>query len=402
MGGRVRLVRRAVVLTTAAVVVTLAVPGIAEGLPAVQVTEVAGGLLNPRGVAVGADGSVYVAEAGAGGAVLAEALVEGEPGWVCVGDSGGVTRLDRRGNVTRLGGLPSLAGAGQTPTGDPTCEGSGFAAVGPHDVAVEGRGTLAVTLGLGGDEGTRAGLPGDAATRMGTLERLLPNGMSRPIADLVAYEQANNPDGEVPDSNPYGAALLPDGSRLVVDAGGNDLLRVWPNGHVETVATFGRNVATTVPALSCGPIPGFPPPGVPIPAQAVPTTVVAHGNHAYVGFLGGFPFTPGMTRIAKVDLATGDVTTVADGLTAIVGMDVAADGTIYAVEMVRNGLLEGEICGDLAGRLVKIVDGDVTEVELPEPLMVPGGVAVAADGTLYVTVGSIFPGFGALLAIRGA
>lgn len=388
-------------LVAGAVAGTLALPATAGSLPAVQVTEIAGGLANPRGVAVGSDGTVYVAEAGAGGAVLAEALVEGEPGWVCVGYSGGVTQVDARGRVSRRGNLPSLAGAGGSAE-DPSCEDTGFGAVGAHDVAVSGRGNLAVTLGLGGDVGTRAGLPDDFAKRMGTLEQLPPSGRGRTIADLVAFEQANNPDGEIPDSNPYGTDRLADGSRLVVDAGGNALLRVWPNGSIETVASFGRNPDTTVPALSCGPIPGFPPPDTPIPAQAVPTTVVVHGGHAYVGFLGGFPFTPGMTRIVKVDLATGDVTTVVDGLTAVVGMDVAPDGSIFAVEIARNGLLEAEICGDLRGRLVKIVDGEVSEVELPEPLVAPGGVAVAADGTVYVSVGSIFPGFGSLLAIRGA
>lgn len=400
-GGSMRSVRTMLAAITAALLIAGLLPGVVAGAPPAQVDVVASGLFNPRGVEIGADGTIYVAEAGAGGETLAEALVEGEPGWVCVGASGGVTRVDARGNVSRLGGLPSMAAAGENADG-PTCEGIGFGAVGPHDVAVDGRGTLAVTLGLGGNLDTRAGLPGDAATRMGTLERLLPNGRSRALADLAAYEEEQNPDGEVPDSNPYGVAFLADGSRLVVDAGGNDLLRVQPNGDVATLAAFGRNLGTTVPALSCGPIPGFPPPGVPIPAQAVPTTVAVHDGYAYVGFLGGFPFTPGMTRIDRVDLATGAVTTVADGLTAVVGLDVAADGTIFAVEIAAAGLLEGEICGNLVGRLVRIVDGDVTEVPLSQPLIAPGGVAVGDDGTVYVSNGSIFPGGGSLVAIRGA
>lgn len=365
----------------------------ASALPAVQV--VAGGLLNPRGVHVGADGSVYVAEAGAGGDELVEALVEGEPGFACLGMTGGVTRVDKRGGVTRFGGMPSVAGAEETLDG-PTCEGTGFAATGPHDVAATGRGTLAVTIGLGGSLETREAL----SDRLGTLERLLPNGRSRQLADLAAFEESD-PAGDGVDSNPYGTAFMPDGSRLVVDAGGNDLLRVWPNGRVTTVATFGPDFDTVVPELSCPPPPPpfFPPAGTPIPAQAVPTAVAYHDGAAYVGFLGGFPFTPGHATIVRVDLATGGVTTVADGLTAVVGLDVARDGTIYAVEIARNGLLEAEICGDAAGRLVRIDDGVVTEIPVPG-LTAPGGVAVGRDGTIYVTNGSIFPGFGELWAIN--
>lgn len=379
-------------------VACVVLPLSAQGAGHVEKQVIADGLLNPRGVEVAADGSIYVAEAGVGGPVLAQALVEGEPGYVCVGSSGAVTKVDRRGDVTRVDGFPSVASAAGGDT--PSCDGVGFAATGPHDVALTGRGNLAVSIGLGGDTDTRVGLPGDAATRTGTLERLLPNGMTRSLADLTAYEQANDPDGELPDSNPYGVAFLPDGSRLAVDAGGNDLLRVWPDGSVETVAVFGRDFTTTVPPLTCGPIEGFPPAGTEIPAQAVPTTVAVHGNSAYVGFLGGFPFTPGKASIVAVDLATGDVTTVADGLTAVVGLDVAPDGTVYAVELARNGLLEAEICGDLQGRLIRIKDGTVTEV--PVPLTAPGGVAVGRDGTVYVSEGSIFPGFGTLSAVHGA
>jgi hypothetical protein len=54
------------------------------------------------------------------------------------------------------------------------------------------------------------------------------------------------------------------------------------------------------------------------------------------------------------------------------------------------------------GRLLKIVDGEVSEVELPAPLLAPGGVAVAGDGTVYVSNLSVVPGGGQLLAIRGA
>jgi hypothetical protein len=42
-------------------------------------------------------------------------------------------------------------------------------------------------------------------------------------------------EGEPEESNPFGAAALTDGTVLVADAAGNDLLRVWPNGQVAGV-----------------------------------------------------------------------------------------------------------------------------------------------------------------------
>ena len=71
------------------------------------------------------------------------------------------------------------------------------------------------------------------------------------------------------------------------------------------------------------------------------------------------------------------------------------------LEITRNGLLEGEICGDFAGRLVKVSrDGTQTEIEVPGGLTAPGGVAVGLDGTVYVTNYSVQPGgAGELLAI---
>jgi len=62
----------------------------------------------------------------------------------------------------------------------------------------------------------------------------------RPFADIGAY-QVGDPDpadleGVPADSNPFGLAALQDGSVLVADAAGNDLLRVDRRGHITTVA----------------------------------------------------------------------------------------------------------------------------------------------------------------------
>lgn len=367
---------------------------------------VATGLANPRGITIGSDGALYVAESGRGGPELVSALIEGEPAFACLGETGGVTRIDRNG-AHRVADLPSFAeaydpdGPGPIP---PTCPTSGpnaigMAAGGPTNVSLSGRGTLAVTMGLGGDEAVR-----DAIDPLfGTLLRVLPNGKRSVLADLVAYEQDNNPDGEVPDSNPYGTALLPDGSRLVADAGGNDLLRVWPNGSIETVAVFPRRAPQPFVLPSCLPVapPFLPPPGTPIPAQAVTTSVAVGPDGAYyVGLLTGFPFTRNMADVFRVDPVTHAVTnfTGAIDLSYITGLAFGPDGSLYVAEFTQASLLDAEICGDpTPGAVWRISSGVKTKVaDVP----LPTDVAVGADGSVYVTAFSILPNDGAVWRIQ--
>src|SRR5262249_60893504 len=73
------------------------------------------GLDNPRGLAFGPEGALYVAEAGRGGD---GPCFEVRPGQVvCYGPSGAVSRL-RRGHQGRIAtGLPSLVNTDGGPTG---------------------------------------------------------------------------------------------------------------------------------------------------------------------------------------------------------------------------------------------------------------------------------------------
>ncbi len=367
---------------------------------------VATGLANPRGITIGSDGALYVAESGRGGSELISAVIEGQPAFACLGETGGVTRIDGNGQQ-RIADLPSFAGAFD-PDGPggaaPTCPTTGpnavgVAATGPTNVALRGRGTLAVTMGLGGNEEVR-----DAVDpTFGTLLRVLPNGKHSILADLVGFEEDENPDGEVPDSNPYGTALLPDGSRLVADAGGNDLLQVFPNGSIETVAVFLRGAPQPFVLPSCLPVapPFLPPPGTPIHAQAVATSVAVGPDGAYyVGLLTGFPFTRNVADVFRVDPVTHAVTNFTGGidLSYITGLDFGPDGSLYVVEFTQAPLLDAEICGDQTPGAVWKISGGVKTKVADAPL--PTDVAVAADGSVYVTVLSILPDSGAVWKIQ--
>ncbi len=76
--------RALVAATLAAVLAAALVPGIAAADSHVSV--VASGLNNPRGIAIGPDGRIYVAEAGTGGA--GPCITGGEGETVCLGATG--------------------------------------------------------------------------------------------------------------------------------------------------------------------------------------------------------------------------------------------------------------------------------------------------------------------------
>ncbi len=371
----------------------VAVPALAS--PGWHAETVATGLDNPRGIDVGANGSVYVAESGRGGTTLVSATIEGQPAFGCVGNTGAITEIDKKGNVSTVVALPSLAEAFDPdgPGGaDPTCAVPvGFAAVGPSNIALQGKGTLSVAMGLGGDEALQDAL----GSAFGSLHSVLPNGKTKALANLAAYEEDRDPDFEGPDSNPYGVAHVP-GGRLVADAGANALLHVAANGTISTVAVLPRlDPVPFVPPSCFGDLPPpvqdlFPPPGAPIPPQAVPTSVAVGPDGAYyVGILSGFPFATGAAKVYRVDPGSGAVTTHVDGLTHVTGIDFGPNGALYVAQMTDASLLEAEVCGGgEPGSVLRIMNGTTETIGR---FILVGDVAVDRHGAVYVTTGSILP-----------
>jgi hypothetical protein len=203
-----------------ALALTMALAAPLGAQPSVQV--VMSGLDNPRGMALGPEGALYVAEAGRGGNGPCQVIVPPD-GPACFGSTGAVSRL-WKGRQTRVAtGLPSVA----TATGQ---------ANGPNDISLLGRGGAFVAIGSGGDPALRPNW-GPGGELFGTLIQVSASGHWRVAADIAQYEASSNPDRGVVDSNAFGVLALP-GERLVTDAGGNALLSVKANGDVSTVAVF--------------------------------------------------------------------------------------------------------------------------------------------------------------------
>jgi len=257
---------------------------------------------------------------------------------------------------------------------------------------------------------TAQGAPGSGSN---TLYRVT-NGTVRALADIGAY-QVIDPDPYnvtlAPDeSNPFGVAPLPDGSVLVSDAAGNDLLRVYPDGDILTVARLKPRTVTAPGGAG-------PPAGTQVLSEAVATSVtVGADGYYYVGELRGVPATPGTSQVWRIapnsvnaicdPLApsSGPCQRYKDGFTSIVDLDAGSDGSIYVVELAKQSWLQwlAGLGGPPIGSVRRIAPnaGAVSEL-VPGQLLLPSGIAVTSDNAVYVT-GPISPlaGPGAIKRIQ--
>ena len=152
---------------------------------------------NPRGLAWGPEGGLYVAEAGRGGTMPCFATPRGP---AFAGFTGAVSRLWRGGQERVATGFPSYTENGP----------SGVAATGPHDIALLGRGNARVSIGLGNDPRLRPTC-GALGSMFGSLAQVPASGNWRLDVDISAHEVDANPEHGVIDSNPYGLLAEPGG-----------------------------------------------------------------------------------------------------------------------------------------------------------------------------------------------
>lgn len=340
---------------------------------------VASGLDNPRGLAVAKNGDIWVAEAGKGGAGPCQpGEEEGSPA-SCFGASGAFTLVHNGVQKRIVTGLPSF--------GD---EGTGDNAVGASDIIVNGKHVEGL-VGGGGGAAERADLAkaaGPAALLGDTMFKIDPwTGKLTPFADFAAYETANNPDKGDIDSDSYGLAEV-HGGFVVADAAGNDVLGVNFKKKISTLAVFPDTLVPAPPFIQP------PPPGGMIPMQAVPTTVAVRPKdpNIYVGQLTGFPFPPGAANVWAIK-PDGSTFVYASGFTNIVDIAWGPKGSLYVLEITSAGLL----VGDPTGALIRVWPNGKQTTVASTGLVTPTGVAIAHDGTVYVTNYGTSAGLGTVL-----
>ena len=366
---------------------------------------VADGLLNPRQLAIAADGTLFVTEAGVGGdeelappaeePVVEEEVAElvGSPAAEAIVEAATPTADDED---------EATPAADEAAEGGP--EGEGFPPVtrgdsgqvtmvtpdGTQSVVASGLPSYSLGVGPAGivlADGQLWVANGGFASIVGVDPLPNENGIVQidpetgdvtPIADLGAYELENNPDGTDVNPNLYGMDLGADGQLYVADAGGNTVYRVDP--ATGEFALLGVIPELPLPAEQDAAADATPEADAPTSLHAVPTGVdVGADGNVYVGLLGAE--VPGAARV-QIAQADGTFVDAATGLTAVVGVALGPDGELYASQISTN------FAEEEPGDVVRVAEDGDHEVVV-EGLAVPNGIAFDQDGNLYVVVNSV-------------
>lgn len=302
------------------------------------------GLQFPRGLAFAPDGALYVAEAGAGGeenTIGRCTQVVAPIGPYRNGPTGRISRIDRDGNRTTFAtGFPSAVNGFQDYQG-------------VADVAFVGDKLFALVAG-GGCSHASPTVPAGVA-------KVSHSGAWSIIADLSAWQASH------PVANPRVSDFEPDGSWYGMISSEGSLVAVEPN-HGEVVRVNPRSgQVTRIADISA------------TQGHIVPTVVAERRGAFYLSSLGTFPATSGSQKILRIS-KSGEVSAVASGFTAVLGLDFDKHGRLYVLETGEAGGFPAPGAGrvirlDRKGNRVVIVDG----------LFLPTGLRIGPDGWLYIS-----------------
>jgi hypothetical protein len=336
-----------------------------------NVSVIASGLNNPRGLRFGPDGALYVAEAGIGGNRSTVGLLtsaagsciqpfnagNGGPGPFTGGYSARISRIDASGaRTTVVEGLPSALSADRR------------SALGVADVEFI-NGQLYALLPGGGCTHGNVDVPA-------SVIRVNPDGSWVIVADLTKFTASN------PVKTPDLSDFDPEGTWYSMLNVNGDLYVVNPNGSdIDKVSPLTTQVTRLVD-MSAEPWIG-------------PTSLAYHNGNLYTGNLGEFPIKPGTENIYQV-APSGQVSTYATGLTTVVAIAFDNGGNLYALELssAPGGPRPG------TGQVVKVSTTGAPQV-IASGLALPTGMTLGPDGNLYVSNGgSLGPGNGQILKIQ--
>lgn len=361
---------------------------------AASVTVVADGLNQPKKITIGPGGSLIVAESGDG--VSPASCTNGnQPS--CLDQSGAIDEISPAGQVRTLApSLPSISSGAN----------AGVAS-GPAEARLIG-GHLQVLFQNSGISAHTGAEPfGPDGAFLGDLVRLT-GAAGRIEARFGQFEAAHNPDHglgsmvvwhqESPiDSDPYSFAPYR-GGYAVADAGANDLLFVSRTGKISVLAVF-PTIKERAPADTFGR--GQKRPFV-ARAQAVPDSVAVGPDGAlYVGELGGEPLDVGKSDVFRV--VPGHAPTVyARGFTAIGDIVFDRSGRLLVLEIDHRGLNDPALkrgAPPSPGEIIRVGARGRQAVVASTGLEFATGMAVAADGDVYVSLNGIATSTGEVVRV---
>ena len=315
------------------------------------VTVVASGLNNPRGLAFGPGGALYVAEGGTGGTASTAgqcAQVPAPIGPYTGGLTASISKISRQGTRTVVAsGLPS------SQTAPPMSFVTGVA-----DVTFGPGGSL---FALIAGAGCSHGLAGTS----NEIVRVHRDGSVTTVADLSAFLAAH------PVVTPDAADFEPDGTWYSFVTAGRGFYAVEPN-HQELDKITADGQVTRVIDFS-----KFFPGNT---DWRGPTAMTSRGGSLYIGTLTPFPVKAGAAEVFKCNPQTGRFSVFASDLSTVLGLAFGKDGALYVLEMsTQNG---GP--APATGAVIRIKGSNRTTIV--SGLNFPTGITAGPDGNLYVSV----------------
>jgi SMP-30/Gluconolactonase/LRE-like region len=329
--------------------------------PSANVSVFATGVESPRGLRFGPDGALYVAEAGLNGTNTTVGQCDQVPapiGPYMGGKTARISKIDAQGNrTTVVDGLPSARDA----------QGAQSAMIGVADVEFVGTTLYGLITGGGCSHGN--------PSTPNTIIKINADGTYTSLGDLGAFEKAH------PVAKPDAEDFEPDGTWYSMTPVGGALYAIEPNhGELDKITTDGQISRVVDISASQGHI--------------VPTAVAYHDGNFYVGNLSTFPVV-GQSKILKIT-PSGDVSVVATGLSAVLGVTFDSQGRLYALQMstVPN---QGPVPG--SGNIVRMTASGTWEV-VASGLFFPTGMIFGPDGLLYVSNMGFGPPTGQIVKVN--
>ena len=310
------------------------------------------GLNNPRGLTFGPDGSLFVAEGGAGGNQSTVGICEQVPAPIGPYTGGMTARISR---ITPDGVRHTVLD--QLPSSQTSAD-SGSLISGVADVKFIENELFAILAGAGCSHGL-----------LGTSNaviRIQENHTWTEVADLSAYQALHpvahpDPDDFEPDGTWYSMVAIHH-ELFAVEPNHQELDKITRDGRVTRIADLSKTFPPDVRYGWYG-----------------PTAITHDGDDFYIGNLHTFPIVDGSSMILRIT-TSGKVETVVTGLTTVVGLAFDWRHRLYVLENTTGNPFPTPG----TGKVLRVSPHGTLE-EIATGLFLPTAMTFGPDGDLYVS-----------------